>query len=67
MNAKILDYDRVIRVTIPKKWMRKLFNDHEFLTEKDKIRLQRFCARIDAAQLKLSHARSIGEQILLRS
>lgn len=66
MEHDILEFNREIRVCIPKKYLRNLYHQHRVISYRDEQRIKRFCAQIEEAEKRLAHARSVGECLLLR-
>lgn len=58
---------RQVRVTIPSSKLRKMYYSYDLLPEEKVMFLRAILTRIDQAQNKLAHARSVVEKIALRT
>ena len=66
INPEILPYAQ-IRVSIPRKKLKKLYNKKKYLNRRETILINRKLAEIQRALVGLEHVRSIVERILLRA
>ena len=64
-RRNILD-GKTVYVRLPKKKIRKLFHGHDFLSARQAREMRRCRDQIETALLKLNHAKSVVDKILLR-
>lgn len=66
MQHDIIEFDREIRITIPKKNLMKLFYERRRITAHEYYEIHKFARKIELIQARLEHVHSIVECILLR-
>lgn len=66
MEHDIIEFDRDIRITIPKKKLRKMYHESRIITDDQYWELYRFARKIEDMESKLAHVRSIAQVLMLR-
>ena len=66
MEHDIIEFSREIRLTIPKRKLRKLYHESRIIDEDQYWKLHRFARKIEGIEAKLKHVRSIAEVLMLR-
>lgn len=66
MYHDIIEFGRDIRITIPKKKLRKLYHESRIISDAEYWQLHRFARKIEDMEAKLAHVRSIAQVLMLR-